>query len=221
MSDSMIMGVSMGRSEETQKISSVCLEIVCAKYGQKRIVVRNETVEWVLLLEIELLCATLHSQGVVRRANGVKINGCVPVMHHLPDQWIQSSGNLETRWTCPFTHRLYRTMEWNRIFTSCCKCWFSLSSVIMTSCLSRNYIVGHKSILFMSMSWDDVSGLRPAAGLFISQVIHEYGELRYNDIDWENGWTQRKACVIATLSATNFTWTDPGVNPGLRWETGD
>jgi hypothetical protein len=34
----------------------------------------------------------------------------------------------------------------------------------------------------------------------------------------ENRRTRRKTCPSATLSATNPTWIDPGVNPGLRGE---
>jgi hypothetical protein len=38
-------------------------------------------------------------------------------------------------------------------------------------------------LLFMSMGWDNVCELWP---LFILQVIYEYGEPRWNDIDREN-----------------------------------
>jgi hypothetical protein len=39
-------------------------------------------------------------------------------------------------------------------------------------------------IMIMSMGWDYVSELRlPAGLLFIHQMIHEYGEPRWNDID--------------------------------------
>jgi hypothetical protein len=34
----------------------------------------------------------------------------------------------------------------------------------------------------------------------------------------ENHRTRRKTCPSATLSTTNPTWIDPGVNPGLRGE---
>jgi hypothetical protein len=34
----------------------------------------------------------------------------------------------------------------------------------------------------------------------------------------ENRRTQRNICPSATLSTTNPTWNDPGVNPGLRGE---
>jgi hypothetical protein len=34
----------------------------------------------------------------------------------------------------------------------------------------------------------------------------------------ENRRTRRKTCPSATLSTTNPTWIDPGVNPGLRGE---
>jgi hypothetical protein len=32
----------------------------------------------------------------------------------------------------------------------------------------------------------------------------------------ENRSTRGKTCPSDTLSTTNFTWTDPGSNPGLR-----
>jgi hypothetical protein len=34
----------------------------------------------------------------------------------------------------------------------------------------------------------------------------------------ENRSTRGKSCRSATLSTTNPTWTDPGLNPGLRGE---
>jgi hypothetical protein len=34
----------------------------------------------------------------------------------------------------------------------------------------------------------------------------------------ENRNNLGKTCPIATLSSTNHTWTDPGLNPGLRGE---
>ena len=34
----------------------------------------------------------------------------------------------------------------------------------------------------------------------------------------ENRSTRRKICPSATLTTTNLTWTDPGLNPGLRGE---
>jgi hypothetical protein len=46
---------------------------------------------------------------------------------------------------------------------------------------------------------------------------YEFGERRWNDIlTGENRRTPRKTCPSATLSTTNPTWIDPGVNPGLR-----
>jgi hypothetical protein len=44
-----------------------------------------------------------------------------------------------------------------------------------------------------------------------SQVIYEYGEPRWNDVDRENRKTQRKTCSSCTLSTTNSTWTDLGL----------
>jgi len=69
------------------------------------------------------------------------------------------------------------------------------------------------------MGWDYVSELLPLTDiLFIPQMIYEYGERRWNDIDRENRRTRRKTCPSATLSTTNPTWIDPGANPGLRGE---
>jgi hypothetical protein len=52
--------------------------------------------------------------------------------------------------------------------------------------------------------------------LFIPQMIYEYGERRWKDIDRENLRTRRKTCPSATFSTTNPTWIDMGANPGLR-----
>jgi hypothetical protein len=54
--------------------------------------------------------------------------------------------------------------------------------------------------------------------LFILQVIHEHGEALRNDIYRETRRTLRKTCYNASLSTTNPTWTDPGVNLGLHGE---
>jgi hypothetical protein len=35
----------------------------------------------------------------------------------------------------------------------------------------------------------------------------------------ENRSTRGETCPSATLSTTNSTWTDPGLNPGLRGES--
>jgi hypothetical protein len=42
--------------------------------------------------------------------------------------------------------------------------------------------------------------------------MYEYGEPQWNDIDRENQRTSRNACLSSTLSNTNLTWTDLGVN---------
>jgi hypothetical protein len=39
-----------------------------------------------------------------------------------------------------------------------------------------------------SRGWGNVSELRPTGLLFIYQVIYEYGEPRWNNIDKENSW---------------------------------
>jgi hypothetical protein len=48
-------------------------------------------------------------------------------------------------------------------------------------------------------------------------MIYEYGEPWWNEIDGKSE-EQRKICPSATLSTINFTWNDPGTNPGLRSE---
>jgi hypothetical protein len=53
---------------------------------------------------------------------------------------------------------------------------------------------------------------------FVPQVIHEYGEPRWNDIDRGNQITRGKSYASAILSTTNPTWTDPEADPGLRVE---
>jgi hypothetical protein len=74
-------------------------------------------------------------------------------------------------------------------------------------------------LLSMSMAWDYVSELRPPTGLFfMPQMINEFGELRWKDIDMGNRRAWRKPFTSATLSITNPTWTNPGANPGLRGE---
>jgi hypothetical protein len=48
---------------------------------------------------------------------------------------------------------------------------------------------------------------------------YEFGERRSNDmLTGEHRRTRRKTCPSATLSTTNPTWIDQGVNPGLRCE---
>jgi hypothetical protein len=72
-------------------------------------------------------------------------------------------------------------------------------------------------LLSMSMGWHYVSELRPPVRLLFPQIICEYAEQRWNDIDREiRSW--RKTFPNATFSTTNPTWTDPRDNPGLRDE---
>jgi hypothetical protein len=52
-------------------------------------------------------------------------------------------------------------------------------------------------------------------------MIYEHGELEWNDIDRGNGRTRRETWSSATLSTTNPTWNDPGVNPGFSYERPD
>jgi hypothetical protein len=48
--------------------------------------------------------------------------------------------------------------------------------------------------------------------LFVTEVIHGYGEPRWNGIDKEKPKNSEKNISSATLSTTNLTWTDPGAN---------
>jgi hypothetical protein len=74
-------------------------------------------------------------------------------------------------------------------------------------------------LLFMSMGWDCVSELRPPTGIFfIIQMIYQYGQPQWNDIDSENKKTPINTYQIATLSTTNSTWTYLGLR-GERSET--
>ena len=43
-------------------------------------------------------------------------------------------------------------------------------------------------------------------------------EHRWNGIDGKTEVLGGKTCPSATLSTKNPTWTDPGLNPGLRGE---
>jgi hypothetical protein len=64
-----------------------------------------------------------------------------------------------------------------------------------------------------------VSQLWPPMGLFfIPQVIYEYGEPRWNDIEGDSRRARRKYSSSATLSTTNITWTDPSANTGFSGE---
>jgi hypothetical protein len=48
-------------------------------------------------------------------------------------------------------------------------------------------------------------------------------EHRWNEIDrGKSKYSGEKTCPSATLSTTNPTWTDPGIEPGLPWwQAGD
>jgi hypothetical protein len=54
--------------------------------------------------------------------------------------------------------------------------------------------------------------------LFIPQVIYEYEEPWWNDIDRGNRRTLRKTCQSSILSTTKPTWTDKDANLGLHGE---
>jgi hypothetical protein len=51
--------------------------------------------------------------------------------------------------------------------------------------------------------------------LFIPQMIYEYQESQWNDIDRGKPKNLEKTCPSATLSTTNPTWIYVGANPGL------
>jgi hypothetical protein len=54
--------------------------------------------------------------------------------------------------------------------------------------------------------------------LFIPQMIYEYGEPQWNDIDRGKPKNLEKTCPSATVSTTNPTWADLDVNTGLHGE---
>jgi hypothetical protein len=51
-----------------------------------------------------------------------------------------------------------------------------------------------------------------------TQIIYEYVEPWWNDIDRGQPKNSEKIWHSATLLTTNATWTDPGANPGLYTE---
>jgi hypothetical protein len=75
-------------------------------------------------------------------------------------------------------------------------------------------------LLFISMGWDQVFELRLSTGtLFIPQVIFERGEPWWDEADEEGTEKFRmKTCPSATVSTTNPTCPDTGVNLYLRSE---
>jgi hypothetical protein len=74
----------------------------------------------------------------------------------------------------------------------------------------------------MSMGRNYVSEmLLPMGLLFITEMMYEYGQPRWYDIARGNRRTRREICPGATLSTTDRTCTDLGVNPSLRGEAGD
>jgi hypothetical protein len=71
--------------------------------------------------------------------------------------------------------------------------------------------------IFVSMAWDCVCELWPPTGLlFIPQMIYEYEEPRWNDIDRRNLRIRRERCPIVTFSPTNPLWTDLEAVRGQR-----
>jgi hypothetical protein len=72
-------------------------------------------------------------------------------------------------------------------------------------------------------------GLVPKCGCLLKLAYYaiprwyEFGERRWNDkLTGENRRTRRKTCPSATLSTTNPTWIDPGLNElrGINGDTG-
>jgi hypothetical protein len=51
--------------------------------------------------------------------------------------------------------------------------------------------------------------------MFIPQMIYEYGESQWNDIDMGKCRTQGITCPCATLSTTNATWAELGLDSRL------
>jgi hypothetical protein len=71
----------------------------------------------------------------------------------------------------------------------------------------------------MSMEWDDISELRPLAGLlFLPQVTYVYVDSRWNYIVRLKTRNSEKACPSATLSTNNPIRADQAVNLGFRGE---
>jgi hypothetical protein len=52
--------------------------------------------------------------------------------------------------------------------------------------------------------------------LFIPQIIYEYGEPRWNNIDRGTLKNSEKTCPSATLSTKKLVWIDLGANLGLH-----
>jgi hypothetical protein len=67
-------------------------------------------------------------------------------------------------------------------------------------CYSSGFHDGNEcSLLFISMWWYYVTDMRPPTGLlFAPQIVHEYGEQRWNYTDREN-WRTRRKRVPVTL----------------------
>jgi hypothetical protein len=49
-----------------------------------------------------------------------------------------------------------------------------------------------------------------------SQMIYDYGDLRWNDTDREKPMDSEKNCTSVTLSTTDPIRNDSSTNPGLR-----
>jgi hypothetical protein len=85
------------------------------------------------------------------------------------------------------------------------------------------FVLGIISVVVFFFSEDGV-GLVPRRGCLLTLAYYafprwyEFGERRWNDMTGENRRTRRKSCPSTTLSTTNPTWIDPGVNRGLGGE---
>jgi hypothetical protein len=76
-------------------------------------------------------------------------------------------------------------------------------------------------ISYCSCRWCETTSLNCGLQrglLFISQVTYEHQEPWWNNTDGKTEELKRQTCPSATMSITNCTWTDLGVNPGLHSE---
>jgi hypothetical protein len=111
--------------------------------------------------------------------------------------------------------------EYQVIFWDFFTMLFSVSitnSTLVTYCPIRSDTALVNCLLIISMRRDYVSELQPPMGLLsVPQVIHEYGEPRWNDIDRENPKNSREQTVPALLCPSELDW--PWREPGFaRWE---
>jgi hypothetical protein len=97
--------------------------------------------------------------------------------------------------------------------------------ILTNSSLTHYPFISRYTVRVFFFSPEGGVGLVPQRGCLHTLAFHafprwyEFGERRWNDIYWrENRRTWRKTYPSSTLSTTNPTWIDSGVNPGLRGE---